>query len=131
MANYTEHYQLHQWEGSDAFLRTDFNEDFKKIDTALGMMVNDRVIQGKYVGDGTDSRTIQLPWEPVVVLLLGHLQVYDLMAFLTQESCRFISHNGCSSDLTYMPRLTGSTLQVQDADWSNKSGLTVHYVAIR
>ena len=35
MANYTQHYQLHQWVPEDDFLRTDFNEDFKKIDTAI------------------------------------------------------------------------------------------------
>lgn len=35
MASYTQNYQLHQWEPSDDFLRTDFNEDFKKIDTAI------------------------------------------------------------------------------------------------
>ena len=36
MANYTAHYQLHQWEPEDSFLRTDFNEDHAKIDGALG-----------------------------------------------------------------------------------------------
>ena len=36
MANYTAHYHLHQWEPEDSFLRTDFNEDFAKIDGALG-----------------------------------------------------------------------------------------------
>ena len=48
MANYTQHYQLHQWEGSDAFLRTDFNEDFKKIDSALATAAqgNCRVMTG-------------------------------------------------------------------------------------
>ena len=35
MANYTEHYQLHQWEPSDNFLRTDFNQDFARIDTGI------------------------------------------------------------------------------------------------
>ena len=35
MANYTEHYQLHQWESEDSFLRTDFNADFAKIDGAI------------------------------------------------------------------------------------------------
>ena len=35
MASYTQHYQLHQWEPSDDFLRSDFNDDFKKIDTAI------------------------------------------------------------------------------------------------
>ena len=35
MANYTQNYQLHQWVPEDNFLRTDFNEDFQKIDTAI------------------------------------------------------------------------------------------------
>ena len=35
MANYTEHYGLHQWVPEDDFLRTDFNADFALIDTAL------------------------------------------------------------------------------------------------
>ncbi|MBU5436299.1 hypothetical protein [Pseudoflavonifractor sp. MSJ-37] len=36
MPNYTKHHQLHQWGPGDPFLRTDFNEDFAKIDGALG-----------------------------------------------------------------------------------------------
>ena len=39
MATYTENYQLHQWVPEDDFLRTDFNEDFAKIDAALGEMI--------------------------------------------------------------------------------------------
>ena len=41
MANYTQHYQLHQWVPEDDFLRTDFNEDFKKIDTAIKSVETD------------------------------------------------------------------------------------------
>ena len=35
MSNYTKHYQLHQWEPGDAVLRTDFNEDFARLDAAI------------------------------------------------------------------------------------------------
>ena len=35
MASYTSNYGLHQWVPEDNFLRMDFNEDFKKIDTAI------------------------------------------------------------------------------------------------
>lgn len=35
MATYTPNYQLYQWIPEDKFLRTDFNEDFSKINTAL------------------------------------------------------------------------------------------------
>ena len=41
MANYTPNYQLHQWEPEDKFLRTDFNQDLSKIDTALGAVAAD------------------------------------------------------------------------------------------
>ena len=40
MANYTPNYQLHQWAPEDKFLRTDFNEDLNKIDTALGALAD-------------------------------------------------------------------------------------------
>lgn len=35
MAQYTEHFGLHQWESADPFLRTDFNTDFSRLDTVL------------------------------------------------------------------------------------------------
>ena len=35
MATYTPNYGLHQWVPEDQFRRTEFNEDFLKIDTAL------------------------------------------------------------------------------------------------
>ena len=73
MANYTEHYQLHQWEPGDAFLRTDFNEDLEKIDTALEGKGNCRIATGSYAGTGeygkSHPNTIQLPFPAQIVLL--------------------------------------------------------------
>lgn len=73
MANYTEHYQLHQWEPGDAFLRTDFNEDLEKIDAALEDKGNCRIATGSYVGTGeygkSHPNTIQLPFPAQIVLL--------------------------------------------------------------
>lgn len=75
MAKYTEHYQLHQWEPSDPFLRTDFNEDFKKIDTALEEKGNCRVMVGNYVGTGkygeTSPNHLDFPFLPEVVMITG------------------------------------------------------------
>ena len=81
MANYTEHYQLHQWEPEDDFLRTDFNEDFAKIDAALGEKAGVeelaevqalarskcRVVIGSYTGNGDSARVITLGFRPKVV----------------------------------------------------------------
>ena len=41
--NYTKNYQLSQWEPADRVLRTDFNEDNRKIDAALTKCASDHV----------------------------------------------------------------------------------------
>ena len=77
MANYTQHYQLHQWEGSDAFLRTDLNEEFKKIDSALATAAqgNCRIMTGSYVGSGEKGENspnhLDFPFSPEVVMITG------------------------------------------------------------
>ena len=62
MANYTQNYRLHQWEPNDDFLRTDFNTDFQKIDTALGK--KGEFVLGVYTGDGSESQEIILGFQP-------------------------------------------------------------------
>ena len=62
MATYTSNYQLHQWVPEDDFLRTDFNTDFQKIDTALASVLSTAkgrcwLFPGSYVGNGNSSRT--------------------------------------------------------------------------
>ena len=43
----TQNYQLHQWEATDDFLRTEFNENFTKLDGAI----HDLVVTGSYRGN--------------------------------------------------------------------------------
>lgn len=76
MASYTEHYQLHQWVPEDDFLRTDFNEDFAKIDAALGG--KPEIVTGSYIGSG-GSKMITLGFEPKAVLV----ELDDLYTGLT------------------------------------------------
>ena len=77
MANYTEHYRLHQWEPEDPFLRTDFNEDLAKIDEALGTAAqgNCRIMTGTYVGDGKFGQSypnhLDFSFSPQVVMITG------------------------------------------------------------
>lgn len=42
-SHYTQHYQLCQWEGTDAVRRTDFNTDNQKIDAALAALAADKL----------------------------------------------------------------------------------------
>ncbi|OUN10420.1 hypothetical protein [Flavonifractor sp. An91] len=134
MANYTEHYQLHQWEGSDPFLRTDFNEDFQKIDEALGGLAVERIAQGSYVGDGTNDRTIQLPFSPEFVIVFGHYcsGPYDnyMLSIITEEDNRFIASSDCGGGLGYNLLLKDDTLEVKNASYNNTTGKIVRYIAI-
>ena len=87
MANYTPNYQLHQWEPQDPFLRTDFNQDLFKIDTALGKheqltaankeaitkLGNCQVVTGTYVGEGrygdNGSNSLTFSFPPMMVII--------------------------------------------------------------
>ena len=53
--NYTQNYQLNQWEKTDRVLMEDFNEDNAKIDAALSGMP--RIATGSYKGNGNASTT--------------------------------------------------------------------------
>ena len=90
MAQYTENLGLHQWEPEDNFLRSDFNEDFGKIDAALGALetgsatrtelsqarqaleqliaARSRMAVGYYSGNG-GTTTINVGFKPRFVLI--------------------------------------------------------------
>ena len=65
MENYPEHYQLHQWESEDSFLRTDFNADFAKIDGALAACRH--TVKGSYTGNGSYLQ-VELGFRPAAGL---------------------------------------------------------------
>lgn len=66
MANVTPNFRLHQWEPTDPFLRTDFNQDLSAIDTVLGRLargaedsaynVYNLMLQNDYEGKYTGYR---------------------------------------------------------------------------
>ena len=79
MATYTSNYGLHQWAPEDHFLRTDFNEDLKKIDDQLGAIQTQfqevdeefpkhcQFVAGIFQGDGAQWKQIELGFRPRVV----------------------------------------------------------------
>ena len=143
MANYTEHYQLHQWEGSDSFLRTDFNEDLAKIDNALNQLAGStlHIASGSYAGTGEAGaeHPNQLTFEFVpkmVVLTVDAGQELEngtvLVAGQTRSSGMGTSYSGGSCLNLYI------TWSEQGLSWYsakvsyqlNKSGQTYRYFAV-
>ena len=139
MATYTTNYQLHQWEASDSFLRTDFNTDFQKIDaaikgvetaanTALAKKADKteltqacgaldeakcETLTGSYTGNGANTRTIDLGCAPRAVFV-----------------GEFLAVPGMTSN--YLLSLTASGFQVRDSlgTSTNSSGETYYYLAL-
>ena len=94
-SNYTTNYQLNQWEAGDQVLRTEFNQDNQKIDTALksnaeaiaaevaartaletvvGQCGNCSVVYGSYAGNGLAGasypNTLTFSGKPLAVFLM-------------------------------------------------------------
>lgn len=143
MANYTEHYQLHQWEGADPFLRTDFNEDLEKIDNALNQLAGStlHIASGSYAGTGEAGaeHPNQLTFEFVpkmVVLTVDAGQELEngtvLVAGQTRSSGMGTSYSG-GSCLNLHITWIGQGLSWYSAKVSyqlNKSGQTYRYFAV-
>lgn len=74
--NYTEHYQLSQFESNDRIQMEDFNADNAKIDAALAGMGNCRIATGSYIGNGecdTDKPvTLTFPFSPKMVFIVAN-----------------------------------------------------------
>lgn len=130
MATFTSNYGLHQWEPSDNFLRTDFNEDLKKIDTALGGKANQSEVSnifmtvsgkcqakvGTYSGNG-GNQNIHLGAYPYAVLVNNG--IYNVLA---------IRNGGTENQLT----VTGSGFSLNNDNVNisiNKSGYSYNYIA--
>ena len=76
--NYTEHYELNQWEPTDQVLRTDFNADNAKIDAALAGLAetdtalwaavqkcgNCKIVRVPFTGNGFVQVNISSPRSP-------------------------------------------------------------------
>lgn len=81
----TTHYSLHKWVPEDPFLREEFNENFATLDDQVFKAA--RVAVGYYTGNGSEWRTLTLPFQPRAVfvimrdgLLRGSSDVYGGLA---------------------------------------------------
>ena len=144
MANYTQHYQLHQWVPEDDFLRTDFNTDFQKIDAALEAVralaagkadpgeldalerdINSvrsiangraRAVKGTIIGTGTVPRTISVGFSPKIVYLVSG------------SYCDIVTENDLVDPDVIL--VSGGFQFLTGGYWANYAGNDCYYVAI-
>ena len=91
-SNYTENYQLCQWEATDAVQRLEFNADNAKIDAELGSLAtttakcgNCQIYTTTYIGTNqygpSHANTLSFPHKPMVVAVSGDPGDHQFLAF--------------------------------------------------
>ena len=118
MATYTPNYGLHQWESSDDFLRTDFNQDLSKIDTAIKEakdLADGKIscVTGEYTGNGSTGTSggvwLTFPFVPKLVIIQPVVVNYT---------------GGASTLILQSPHIQfflGSTYEDVKAEWEGNS----------
>lgn len=141
--NHTANYQLNQWEATDQVLRTDFNDDNAKIDTALKSL-NTTVQQHttqlsqaqtslskcgdcklhytSYEGDGGNSRTFTFPHKPVFLFLFGGANI-NLMIPGTAPHCAL---GNFSANLSWSGNSLTMTIRAEEPVFNYKD--TTYYL---
>ena len=127
----TNNLKLNVWEKSDPILVGDFNEDNRKIDAAVAALQGEHIYVGSYVGDDMRSRTIDLPWEPTFMVILGNILNHDAVSLMTATTHRYVDNNGASSDDTYHPVLNGKQLVIKNSFWYNCKDRKILYILFR
>ena len=138
MANYTQHYQLHQWEPEDNFLRTDFNEDFKKIDTVLADLAAKipRYTSGTYVGTGeygiNHPNMLVFEFKPEAVICYNRSSTSVPAVFVRGESECFMDYGNSYARLflTWTEKSLSWYNTEDEGKQLNGSGGTYRYLAL-
>lgn len=138
MATYTPNYQLHQWEPTDSFLRTDFNEDFQKIDTGIRTALSTaqgkaEIVVGTYAGDGSASRTINLGFQPRAVLVETS---WGIRGGATQARAGMAVAGGPLAPQDGQPCLSMTSggfrvVRGSTGEQTNNEGYTYYYLAVK
>ncbi len=126
--NHTANYQLNQWEATDQVLRTDFNEDNAKVDSALkglstsvsqhdtqisqinqkmATLGNCLIYQTSYTGTGSGAVTLTFPHKPIWIQVVHPTELY-----------LFIAGQGCSRAISILSR---SSIDANDFLWNGKT----------
>ena len=158
-SNYTENYGLCQWEATDNVLRTEFNEDNQKVETALNKLSTQmetkadqtalnavaatipKIAVGTYTGNGVQSRTIPTGFTPKAVFVNSFFGgVYDYYEGRNYYGGLTVTggplkwendpQNGTVLQITTGGFIVASYTQYSNNSNTNVSGVVYHYLAI-
>lgn len=135
MAEFTQHYGLHQWKPEDNFLRSDFNQDFSRVDAALHGLEEEKAdrqatqtalstkleaVFGTFKGSG-GSLVRNLGFRPKAVFIAcSHVAAGQAYVGIDGEANSYITITN-----------TGFTVNINQYSTLNSSGTLHAYMAIR
>ena len=132
--NYTENFDLCQWEPTDPVQRVEFNADNAKLDAALAVLSESRNCQiytTTYTGTGSGGRTLTFPRKPILVFVMGGIVTF--MAAMQGASYIYLRYgiSVSKSSATW----SGNTLSWSQSESSpelsaNIAGETYYVVAL-
>ena len=127
----TQNYNLNKPEAGDPMRVADFNVNSDIIDAALKNLSAERVYVGSYVGDGTNSRTIELPWAPAFAVIMGQINNSATFNVAIPEFTFYSTGDVWGGGTIFNILLQGNTLVIQNRDWNNAADVTVRYILVR
>ena len=128
-SNYTEYYDLCQWEATDQVQRTDFNADNAKIDAALAGKGNCRLYTGSYVGTGTKEQSFTFPAKPYFAAIMGG-SFFIIMAHGITSTVSLSSFRQTSVDIAWTGNTASWEVHNYDQDACNLENVTYQVVAL-
>ena len=137
--NASEHLGLHLWEPTDQVLRTEFNQNWTKIDTAVNAAQETAeaaqsaaeqrpYVIGSYTGNG-GTQSITLGFQPSFVIITAQPANSRDTAFIAVSG-------GSEAASTLSFTETGFTVMVTPTSYetyplTNQNGTFYHYLALR
>ena len=143
-SNQTANLKLNQWLATDAVLRSDFNADNQKIDSAFSLVP--RIVSGTYRGTGVygpeNPRTLNFTFTPLLVIITADsdYETYAGTVFIRgQEQSNGIGNanstiEGLNLHVTWGEKsvswYTTSTITLAENRQMNRDGQLYHYFAL-
>jgi len=100
--NHTERFKLNQWLATDAVLRSDFNADNQRIESALKDIP--RFVAGSYIGSGTfgpdNPKRLLFTFRPLLLIVVadaGYISDPGAVFIFGQQESTGLAHYESSS----------------------------------
>lgn len=135
----TANLKMHSWAATDAVLRSEFNDNFNLIDSAVGTVNSTlgslgasfgscEIYTGAYVGTGARTHTINFPKTPDIIFVQAERATIPHYTIVKDRA--FISGASSSSELS----VSGGTITFTNVSSSsislNSNNMTYYYVAL-